>query len=111
MNLVYSAPRNPDGRIPIHTNWYKLDSEPLFGKTIGELEVRRLTGCTIWSVRRGGVIASQPDRDFILVKDDELQVFGTNEQLYFFERVFAISVSAPNVRNSGSAIASFKRVA
>ncbi len=84
------APQNPHGRIPVDARWYKVETQSLFGKSIGELSAWKLTGSTIIAVRRDGILVHGPDCDFILVQEDELYVLGTREQLAFFERVFSM---------------------
>lgn len=88
------VPRNPYGKIPVHARWYALETEALFGKSIGELSIRKLTGSTILGVRRNGVVVQNPDPDFILLEGDELYVMGTHGQLAFFERAFGMFASA-----------------
>ncbi|MDZ4833317.1 MAG: TrkA C-terminal domain-containing protein [Candidatus Melainabacteria bacterium] len=87
------APQNPYGKIPVHARWYAVETQSLFGKSIGELSIRKLTGSTILGVRRDGVVVQNPDREFILLEADELYVMGTHAQLAFFERAFGMFAS------------------
>lgn len=91
MRSLVRAPQNAHGKIPVYARWYIVDTPPLFGKTIGDLSIRKLTGSTILSVRRDGIVVQNPDRDFVLVEADELYVVGTHAQLAFFERAFGMS--------------------
>ncbi len=93
MRSMARAPQNPQGKIPIHARWYRVETQAFFGKSIGELCIRKLTGSTIIAVRRDGVVAQFPDIDFTLLEGDELYVVGTRGQLAFFERVFGMSAS------------------
>ncbi|MBZ0185101.1 MAG: TrkA C-terminal domain-containing protein [Candidatus Obscuribacterales bacterium] len=85
------APRNPQGKIPVTSRWYIVDTPPLFGKTIADLSICKLTGSTILAVRRDGVVVQNPDHNFVLVEADELLVMGTHGQFAFFERAFGMS--------------------
>lgn len=93
MRSMTRAPQNPHGKIPIHARWYRVETEALFGRTIGELCIRKLTGTTIIAIVRDGVTAQFPDIDFTLLEGDEVYVVGTRGQLAFFERVFGMSES------------------
>ena len=98
LQVVRDRPRNPDGRIPVRTGWYRIDSQYVFGKTIAELEIRRLTGCTVIAVFRDGSYAHFPDHELPLLQDDEIMVAGTKAQLLFFKRVFGLSEIDPPKR-------------
>jgi K+/H+ antiporter YhaU regulatory subunit KhtT len=105
MRSIARAPQNPQGKIPIHARWYRVETQPLFGKSIGELCIRKLTGSTIIAVRRDGVVVQFPDVNFILLEGDQLCVVGTRGQLAFFERAFGMSGSY----RSRSDLASFEK--
>lgn len=83
--------KDPQGNIPIHGRWYSVETPSLFGKSIGELEITKLSGSITSSVRRNGITVQNPDNDFILVENDELYVIGTRGQLSLFERAFGMS--------------------
>lgn len=93
MKSITRAPQNPHGKIPIHARWYRVENQTLFGNTIGELCIRKLTGTTIIAVHRNGVTAPFPDMNLTLLEGDEVYVVGTRGQLAFFERVFGMSES------------------
>jgi K+/H+ antiporter YhaU regulatory subunit KhtT len=89
--------QNNDGRIPIHTSVFVIDSAVLFGKTIAELEVQKLTDCTVLAVRRGGTLVRFPDLNFPLLEGDQITIAGTNAQTAFFQQVFGLSRMASHL--------------
>ena len=91
INVISQPPANPQGRIPIHLRWFVVDCPAIFGQSIGELRIRKLSGCTVMTISRSGVFVHHPDRHFVLVEGDQLCVAGTNAQLAFFERAFGMS--------------------
>ena len=96
--VVRDRPRNPEGRIPVCTGWYKIDSSLLFGQTFAEIDIRRLTGCTVIAVSRDGCYAQCPDLHLPLIQDDQIMVAGTRAQLCFFKQVFGFSEIDPPER-------------
>lgn len=96
--IIQTRPRNPGGRIPVRPEWYKIDTSNLSGKTIAELEIRRLTGCTVVAINRDGKFAQFPDLDLPLLQGDEILVAGTSAQLAFFKRAFGLSAIDPPQR-------------
>ncbi len=101
MQLIPRFLRNRDGRIPVHTRWYVVDSSPIVGKTIADLNIHNLTGSTVLAVRRAGVSVQYPDHDFPLLENDELYLAGTEAQLAFVERAYGLSVlDAPRADDS-----------
>lgn len=95
LHRIKDIPRNPRGRIPVHSCWFSIDSPPIFGQSIADLAIRKLTGCTVLAVRREGQLVQRPAIDLPLLPGDEVLVTGTNAQLVFFERAFGLSASAP----------------
>jgi K+/H+ antiporter YhaU regulatory subunit KhtT len=93
LHTTRRRPRNPQGRIPVLTAWYTIDSSNVCGNTIADLDVGKLTGCSILALRREGKYTQFPDFNLPLVKGDEILVAGTNEQLLFFSRTFGLSES------------------
>lgn len=73
-----------------YARWYEVDSVEMAGKTISELNIRRLTGATILAIQRAGMTVAHPDPEFPLAPGDRLHVTGTYAQLGSFERAFAL---------------------
>jgi K+/H+ antiporter YhaU regulatory subunit KhtT len=84
-------PINSKTATATNTRWYEVDSVEIAGKTISELNIRRLTGATILAIERAGMTVAHPDPEFPLAPGDRLHVTGTCAQLGCFERVFALS--------------------
>lgn len=94
VQLVRNIHDNPGMKIPIHTGVFVIDSPLIFGRTIADLEIRKLTGCTVLAVRREGKSVKFPDINLPLLSGDKLTVVGTNAQLLFFEQAFGLSREA-----------------
>ncbi|MWG33968.1 potassium channel family protein [Halomarina oriensis] len=56
----------------------------LTGRTLGEADVRRKTGCTVVAVERDGALVSDLGPDFRLQRGDELVVAGTDDDIVTF---------------------------
>ncbi|GAB7009355.1 potassium channel family protein [Halorubrum trueperi] len=58
------------------------------GRTIGQVNVRERTGCTVIAIERGEEIVTDIGPDTRIEGDDELVVVGTDEGIREFERSF-----------------------
>lgn len=90
LQLVSSVPRNESGRIPVHHIWYRINAQPIIGQTIADLQISKLSGCTILAVARSSATVWFPDFQMPLVDEDEILVSGTNAQHAFFEEAFRL---------------------
>jgi K+/H+ antiporter YhaU regulatory subunit KhtT len=68
--------------------WFHLPPEAMNGKTLHELDIRRLTGATVVAIKRGDRVLSHPGGEFSLENDDEMYVAGTPDQIAKFEQEF-----------------------
>lgn len=75
--------------------WYKMDNPELNGKSIKSLDIRRLTGVTVVSIRHNQdtVVHPQPQQELFL--DDELYLVGDGPQLKHFEQHFKLARFCP----------------
>lgn len=66
--------------------WVELKPEsPITGKTIGEAQIRNLTGASIVAVVRGEEVIVSPGIDEVLLAGDTLMGAGKSEQMGQFE--------------------------
>ncbi len=71
--------------------WYQLKTgSPLEGSTLGEANIRRLTGATIMEIRRGGQTFAYPGPEVIFKDGDRLFVIGNPEERQAFEHLLRI---------------------
>ena len=63
------------------------DSSKWYGKTLKELDLRQKTGASILAVSRHSAPILNPGADFIIMKEDQLLVIGTKEQLKHIEEL------------------------
>jgi K+/H+ antiporter YhaU regulatory subunit KhtT len=61
----------------------------LTGKTLGENQIRRKTGCNVIAVRSGDSFNINPDPTVKLKKNEELILIGTVEAEKDFNKVFS----------------------
>lgn len=60
--------------------WYTLEADdPLVGQSLGDAEVRNLTGATVVAVERHGEVIQSPSPNVAFEAGDELVVIGTRE--------------------------------
>jgi len=60
--------------------WYTLEADaPLVGQSLGEADVRKLTGATVAAIERGGEVVQSPGADFTFQAGDQLIVVGSRE--------------------------------
>lgn len=57
------------------------------GRTLGSLDIRRVTGVTILAIMRNGNPVPNPPGDFVLAAGDQLLALGTTTQLDQIERL------------------------
>jgi monovalent cation:H+ antiporter-2, CPA2 family len=71
----------------MNSRWYNLPSgSPLVGMTLGEANIRNLTGVSLMAIRRSrGDEVDYPDAQTILTEGDRLLVVGAAEELAAFD--------------------------
>ena len=62
------------------------DGSAAAGRTLGELDVRRLTGVTVLGIKRGEETIPNPPASATILKDDFLIVMGSGEELLKLDR-------------------------
>jgi voltage-gated potassium channel len=62
---------------------------PAIGRTLDELNIRRVTGATVLAILREGNPIASPPGDLALAKGDQLLALGTREQLARLEALIA----------------------
>ena len=65
------------------------EGSPAAGKTIGGLNLRRLTGATVIAVRRGGDVELNPGPGFTLRPGDSIVLLGSPGQIDASVEAFA----------------------
>ncbi len=63
------------------------DASPSVGRTLGDVDARRVTGATVLAVMRNGNPVVNPDGAFVLQASDQLLALGTSAQLTELETV------------------------
>ncbi len=70
--------------------WVELKkSSPIIGKTLGESQIRKITGASIIGVVRGDNVIVSPEIDFVFQADDTLMAVGKSDQIGAFESLCA----------------------
>lgn len=68
--------------------WFTFAEQEVSGRTIGELDIRRLTGATVMAIKRAETLTPYPDPETKLQALDQAYVIGNPDQLASFERRF-----------------------
>lgn len=56
------------------------DGSPLAGETLGDCNIRGETGASVIAVQRGKETVANPDRDFVVERDDILVSLGSRKE-------------------------------
>lgn len=86
-----AALRSHDHPEILHSD-FKVEHEQLFGKSLAQIAIRSMTGCTVSRIQRGEHIAP-PSRDTVLQAGDILRAVGTKQSL----EQFRLLVGSPAV--------------
>lgn len=68
--------------------WFTFSELEVSGRTIGELDIRRLTGATVMAIKRDETLTPYPDPETRLQALDQAYVIGNPDQLSSFEKRF-----------------------
>ncbi len=71
---------------------------PLAGQALGESDIGSRTGLTVMAISRDGDVITRLDRDFVFRAGDALLLFGSDEQLREFTRLYAADAKPGNGR-------------
>jgi len=70
---------------PLLLRAFKVTHETVTGRTLGELDLKRITGCTVTRLLRGAAVRV-PDASTVLEPDDHVMARGTVDALHRFEK-------------------------
>jgi CPA2 family monovalent cation:H+ antiporter-2 len=81
----------------MNSRWFTLEApSPAIGLSLGQLDLRRLTGVTLMAIMRpGGEELDYPDQQTILQQADRLLVVGQTEELQAFEALITGEMNLP----------------
>lgn len=65
---------------------FLVENEPIFGKSLSEIDLRRMTGCTVSLIQKGQEVVT-PSADMRLESGDIIRAVGTQHDLEQFELV------------------------
>ncbi|MHC4939510.1 MAG: aspartate-alanine antiporter-like transporter [Planctomycetota bacterium] len=77
--------RDDDPISPLMLRAFEVRHETVVGRSLGELMLTRLTGCTVTRLLRGGKIRV-PDASTVLEEGDHVMARGTVDELHRFEK-------------------------
>ncbi|MBD2082661.1 cation:proton antiporter [Leptolyngbya sp. FACHB-17] len=86
----------------MNSRWYALsEASPLLGMSIGETDVRRLTGITVMAIRRaGGAEIDYPDSQTTLEQGDRLLIVGAPDEVAAFDQLAKGEAAVPSTNSS-----------
>jgi TrkA domain protein len=67
--------------------WYHIkEGSPLIGKTLGDSDIRHITGATVMSIVKNDEPIINPEPSVVIDLNDTLMVAGKREQIELFEK-------------------------